>query len=370
MSTREGDAGAMAPVKRRVAALDQFRGYTMAGMFLVNFIGGYAAVHAVFKHHNTYCSYADTIMPGFFFAVGFSFRLSYLRREREAGHWGAVGHAVWRNAKLFLIGFLAYNTPNFQGLWNDFRAGSGAARLEEMLRFDTFQALVHIAVTSLWILPVAGRSRGVVWAALVFTCLLHIANLHFFYYGYGHGNVIDGGPLGFVGWAVPTLIGVLVCDALRRDASPRGQFRTMGPWAVGFMLAGYALSCLNLLDVPGRMLLEPPFTPPTAPVDMWTMDQQVASPSYMLFGGGFSLAVYLLFVLVSDVWGFQLGVFRTLGKNPLFGYLYHSVIGALVGLAIADAAPLWQVMLAFSVYFAIVWATLRIMEWRNWYWRL
>ena len=68
------------PPSGRIVSLDQFRGYTVAGMLLVNFLGGYAAVPAVLKHHNTYCSYADTIMPQFFFAVGFAFRLTFLRR--------------------------------------------------------------------------------------------------------------------------------------------------------------------------------------------------------------------------------------------------------------------------------------------------
>ncbi|MBY0374472.1 MAG: hypothetical protein K2Q23_10790, partial [Bryobacteraceae bacterium] len=63
----------------RILSMDQFRGYTVAGMFLVNFLGGFAAVHPVLKHHNTYCSYADTIMPQFFFAVGFALRLVLLR---------------------------------------------------------------------------------------------------------------------------------------------------------------------------------------------------------------------------------------------------------------------------------------------------
>ena len=67
-------------VKNRIASLDQFRGYTVAGMLLVNFIGGFREVGAIWKHHNTYCSYADTIMPQFFFAVGFAMRLTFLRR--------------------------------------------------------------------------------------------------------------------------------------------------------------------------------------------------------------------------------------------------------------------------------------------------
>ena len=64
--------------------MDQFRGYTVAGMFLVNFLGGFTAIHSVLKHNNNYFSYADSIMPSFMFAVGFSFRLTYLRRMRRA----------------------------------------------------------------------------------------------------------------------------------------------------------------------------------------------------------------------------------------------------------------------------------------------
>ena len=58
--------------------MDQFRGYTVAGMFLVNFVGGLKAFPEVLKHHNghPYFSYADTIMPSFLFAAGFSYRLT------------------------------------------------------------------------------------------------------------------------------------------------------------------------------------------------------------------------------------------------------------------------------------------------------
>ena len=59
---------------RRIVSLDQFRGYTVLGMFLVNFVGGFAACQYLLQHHNTFCSYADTIMPHFLFAVGFAFR--------------------------------------------------------------------------------------------------------------------------------------------------------------------------------------------------------------------------------------------------------------------------------------------------------
>ena len=56
----------------RISSLDQFRGYTVLAMFLVNFVAGYQQVPRWLKFEHTYCSYHDTIMPQFFLAVGFA----------------------------------------------------------------------------------------------------------------------------------------------------------------------------------------------------------------------------------------------------------------------------------------------------------
>ena len=66
----------------RIESLDQFRGYTVAGMFVVNFLGSFDATPVLLTHQNNFCSYADTIMPQFFFAVGFAFRLTFGRRAQ------------------------------------------------------------------------------------------------------------------------------------------------------------------------------------------------------------------------------------------------------------------------------------------------
>ncbi|MEZ6151428.1 MAG: hypothetical protein R3C09_15005 [Pirellulaceae bacterium] len=60
----------------RIQSLDQFR-YSVAGMFVVNFLGGLAVTHQVLKHNNTHFSYADSIMPSFIFACGYSYRMSF-----------------------------------------------------------------------------------------------------------------------------------------------------------------------------------------------------------------------------------------------------------------------------------------------------
>ena len=97
-------------VSSRIVSMDQFRGYTVAGMFLVNFVGGLAAFPEVLKHHNghPYFSYADSIMPSFLFAAGFSYRLTTLRRLSQQGPARTYGHIVVRSLALVLISLVMY----------------------------------------------------------------------------------------------------------------------------------------------------------------------------------------------------------------------------------------------------------------------
>jgi predicted acyltransferase len=105
---------------RRIASMDQFRGYTVAGMFLVNFLGGYAAIHPVLKHNNNYFSYADSIMPSFMFAVGFSFRLTYLRRRSQSSWLSTVWTYVRRSIVLIVLSLVMYGVGTEFKSWNDF----------------------------------------------------------------------------------------------------------------------------------------------------------------------------------------------------------------------------------------------------------
>ena len=92
----------------RIGSMDQFRGYTVAGMCVVNFLGGLAAVHPVLKHNNNYFSYADSIMPSFMFACGFSYRLSALRRLERVGPAATYRRFVARSLGLVLVSLMMY----------------------------------------------------------------------------------------------------------------------------------------------------------------------------------------------------------------------------------------------------------------------
>ena|SRR5580704_4320345 len=261
----------MPPLQNRIESLDQFRGYTVAGMFLVNYLSGFWAAPFILHHHNTYCSYADTIMPGFFFAVGFSMRLSFGRREMQQGRGRAYFHMVKRLLGLVLVAmFISYQaSPNLDHgsfNWHNIKHLGLWGALHDPLKNTWFQTLTHIAVTSLWILPVL-RLRPA-WRILymIVSAAIHVAVSHAFYFdwvnGYLNGNPdpprgIDGGNLGFLTWTIPTIIGTLACDAVMTPRSRAAVLIRLFGWGAILMAIGWAASCVTrVYDVPADQVVK------------------------------------------------------------------------------------------------------------------
>src|SRR5687767_14005560 len=106
-------------------------------------------------------------MPQFFFAVGFAFRLTFLRRRETLGAWGAYRRAFVRIAGLLLFGLMVHGIDGGARTWAELRdQGVGGFFLTGFQR-KPFQTLTHIAVTSLWVLPViaAGPLVRIAFAA-------------------------------------------------------------------------------------------------------------------------------------------------------------------------------------------------------------
>jgi predicted acyltransferase len=382
----------------RIASLDQFRGYTVAGMFLVNFLGGYLATPLILTHKNTFCSYADTIMPQFFFAVGFAFRLTFGRRMHTEGLASAYWHVVKRFLGLALVALVIYNAPTAARTWQEFLDRGPLTALWDSIRGTWFQTLMHIAVTSLWITPVIRASAKVRIAWMVFSAALHFALSYWFYFDWVNGVIdgetgIDGGLLGFLAWTIPTILGTLACDAVTRKDGPP-LLASVIVWGVLLMAAGWGMSCLTTLyDVPEQQQTalaaqkfapdavipsgermqtarltwaEPPFVAPPDPLhrkhNYWMMSQRAATLSYHTFAGGLSLALYALFYVACDIWGWQLGLFRTLGTNALVGYVLHGMVDGAVSPFIPRDAPGWYVTCGFLLYFGITYLFIRKLE--------
>ena len=83
---------------------------------------------------------------------------------------------------------------------------------------------MHIAVTSLWILPVirAGTAWRVVY--LIVSALIHMGLSQAFCMEWVNRDPsgVDGGPLAFLTWSIPAIVGTLACD-LVMSSRTQGQ---------------------------------------------------------------------------------------------------------------------------------------------------
>lgn len=358
--------------RRRLIALDQFRGYAVAGMFLVNFLGGYRMVPRVLQHNDIYCSYADTIMPHFLFAVGFAYRLTFLRRLERQSARATYVQAVRRNLGLILVGLAVYGLDVRYSNWAALQAMGLWGFLLSAVQDHPWQALVHIGVTGLWTLPVIARSARVRLAFLAACALANIAVLHTAYYDWAFAvRTNDGGPLGFLTWTIPLLAGSFAYDIVAARGA-RAAIKPVFGWAVALMTLGYALSCITTVKLAwadstggtgiAAWFVEPPFIPPSRPVDIWTMCQRSGSTSYQFFGAGFSLLVFSVFLWLCDVRTFQVGVFRTFGQNALAAYLIHDVVGERVAASIPKDSPILLVVFGLGVFLAMTYFFVRHLE--------
>ena len=116
----------------------------------------------------------------------------------------------------------------------------------------------------------------------------------------------------------------------------------------------------------GSILAEPPFVQPPPSeereINYWMMSKRTASISFILFATGFALALYIVFVLVSDVGRFEIGLFRTLGQNALAAYIIHEIVENAVKAYAPKDSPLWWVAVTFAIFVTLTYLAVRYLE--------
>ncbi|MCA9199449.1 MAG: hypothetical protein KDA87_18010 [Planctomycetales bacterium] len=413
---------AVANESKRILSLDQFRGYTVLGMFVVDFLGHQDSIHHLLKHNENYISYADSILPGFLFAAGMSFRLTWLKRRQQQSVTATVWQFVRRSLALVLLSLMIYGFGVSISNWADWNQTSVLVFCFALLKARMWEVLAIIGMIQVLLLPIVGRSAAVRIFGAVGLLAAHVGLSGWFNFAFVHGiqnwldawlgttgiRCWDGGCFGLATWSFVMLLGTLAYDlvaALRtRPGSAAAYLVSIGVLLLAVGQALFAISAMYpdtlsattasatanpnqrsvLSDSPvwpatgfdvsawRNGITESPLTPPPKfrEVNYWMASKRTVSASFILLATGWNVLVFGLFIAVSDVFHWQWRIFRVLGQNPLLAYILHHMTAASIGSLVPRDSPLWFCLLGLAVFLCITYAMMEYLDRSRLYLRL
>jgi predicted acyltransferase len=221
----KGDSAASSQVKvtgsARLDYIDQYRGFIMFSMILVNFLGDghFEATPLFFQHGHYQISYPDTVMPGFLFACGLSYRLSHLKHIEKFGLWTARWKIIFpRTVGLLILSYWLYGMGFKRLTWDQLLNTSDYQKNMWFFMGGFFGALCQIALSMVWCIPAIDKSIlfRVIYAIISLCMYVLIAEWLIAGSG-GNFNYFDGNEGGFwafLSWSFPLLSGSIMYDVL------------------------------------------------------------------------------------------------------------------------------------------------------------
>jgi predicted acyltransferase len=300
----------------RLAALDIFRGATIASMILVNNAGGDVS-YAPLEHSAWHgWTFTDTVFPFFLWIVGVAITLSTAKRlERGESRGDLMRHALRRAVIIFALGFFLSAVPNFP--WATIRIPGVLQRIAVcyLLAFLIFLwtswrgqlvAVVGLNVVY-WLLmafyPVPGCGAGSYEIGCNFARFVDGQFLtgHM----YSHTKYYD--PEGIVSTlpAITTvLFGILAGHLLRHVQDPKDRLFRFGAF-------GIFLFCLGSI------------------LDLWQpINKQLWTTSYTALMAGLAMIWFAIWYAIADMAGWRswLKPFEIFGSNAILLYVLSGLI--------------------------------------------
>ena len=308
----------------RIQSIDDFCGWAIFSMILVNYLGMFESMPWQFKHHDYGMIFADIVAPLFIFIAGMGFRHSLQHRISRAGIIAAWTHVLRRYTTLIVIGVVMYGpSPNNWCYWWD--------------------ALVDIGFAGILALPFMWGNTVV----RVVAAAIYLATYQIIYIATGYGiwtmaHSIDGGPFGVLSWTAILLLGTIAFDLISTGDNRRIVWGCIF-WGLLLCGAGWLFK-IAWFGVKAE----------------WPFTQPGMSIPYPLFATGLCFFMYLPFHFLCDIKGYRIPHFSVLGLNPLVLYIVQQALIDIHGTFIVSRhANTLTTLFGFMAFYLVCYAVAR-----------
>ncbi|MCX8063622.1 MAG: heparan-alpha-glucosaminide N-acetyltransferase domain-containing protein [Candidatus Hydrogenedentes bacterium] len=286
---------------KRWTFIDQFRGFAIISMILVNVCNELSVSPSWLRHHDYGFTFADYVAPAFIFIVGFGYRLS-LTKALSSNTMNEVHKKFIR--RYCIITFLGFIYGHF-----DFEVA-------------VWDALTDIGIAGLLMYPVM-RLRGIFILLLglfyltMYQCLFTLTS----YGEWVMKHSIDGGPLGPLSWAFILAFGAFYATLFEKHIFPEGKLsdKIRKKQALKTLLSWFILGCL--ISISGIFMVNLPFIDISIP-----FTQKGMTASYSLFSSGLCGISLVMFYLLNEFIRIVIPFVNTMGKNPLVLYFLQAIL--------------------------------------------
>jgi predicted acyltransferase len=295
---------------KRISSIDIFRGVAILTMVLANFMTGIHTIPAWLKHApDIGLTVIDFIAPFFIFAIGLTYRGSFLRKLERDGPLKAYSHFITRYFAILGMGAVITS------------AGTALGYTPGVVEWGVLQAIGMAGLITLIVIRLSSAWRwGIGFGMLViyqwvldhYLLELTLRSPH-------------GGLFGSIAWGAMLILATALSDLLQDKSRGTKIF----PWASLFiMLLGAGLSIV----VP--------------------VSKHRVSASYVLITLGASALLFFCIDFAVEHWHFKSHLLEVWGRNPLILYFLHYVLIGFVflpGIPLLYAeAPIWMVLIEIT----------------------
>lgn len=279
----------------RILSVDIFRGIAILTMVMANFVTGIRTVPAWLKHApDIGLTLIDFIAPFFIFAIGLTYRGSFMRRLEREGPLKAYSHFITRYFAILGMGAIITS------------AGTAMGITPGVIEWGVLQSIGMAGLITLTVIRLPASWRWAIGLGLLaiyqwildrFLLELTLRSPH-------------GGLFGSVAWGAMLILSTALADLFQDQ--DRGAW--LFPWAgLALMLSGIALGTV----IP--------------------VSKHRVSSSYVLITLGASALLFYSIHYAVEHWQFKSSLLEVWGRNPLVLYFLHYV---LIGFVFLPGIPL------------------------------